>query len=334
VYTIDALWQEFYRRMAAKAEAMVDPGTGMVQALYVHEVPCPYCASRESSMRVIVHGFNYVTCRSCGLVYINPQLTREALREVYNDEDVRTFFFRELLLPYSEALQRPDYEHRARQLKKLSNRACPRLLDIGCAAGNFLQIASEQGFEGEGLELNSNYVEYIRQHRALKVFDKRLEDVQYPADTFDVVTLWDVLEHLPQPFEALREIVRILKPGGIVALTTINHRCLNETLLGAGWRYYQPPDHVCSFTPQILKAMLGDLGVSVISISHHYMFEVLADAHREVWRKSDKSTPGALLANKARKVMYSALAQGMGLVLNAFKSGDLVTVYARKREQR
>jgi 2-polyprenyl-3-methyl-5-hydroxy-6-metoxy-1,4-benzoquinol methylase len=319
--------------MAAKAEAMVDPSTGRVRSSYVREVPCPYCSSRDSSKRVVVQGFSYVTCRSCGLVYINPQLTSEALREVYNDVDVRTFFFRELLLPYGEALQRPDYARRARELKKLSNKTRPRLLDIGCAAGNFLQIASELGFEGEGLELNSHYVEYIRQHRALKVSDKRLEEVHYPADIFDVITLWDVLEHLPQPFDVLREIVRILKPGGIVALTTINHQCLNEKLLGAGWRYYQPPDHVCSFTPQVLTAMLRDVGMSIISISHHYMFEVLADAHKGIWQERDKSTLGALLTNKARKAVYFALAQGMGLVFNAVKSGDLLTVYAQKRAQ-
>jgi 2-polyprenyl-3-methyl-5-hydroxy-6-metoxy-1,4-benzoquinol methylase len=330
MYELDTLWQEFYRRMAQKADAMKDPETGMVRSSFVKVVPCPYCRASDSDIRAIVHGFTYVTCRKCGLVYINPQLTNDALRDAYNDDDVRLFFFQELLLPYGEKSQRPEYMHRARALKVLCKQDRPRLLDIGCAAGNFLEIAGELGFDGEGLELNTHYVEYIKQNRSIKVFDKRLEEMNYPESVFDVVTLWDVLEHLPQPFEILREIVRILKPGGVLALTTINHHCINENFLGSRWRYYQPPDHLCSFTPNLLRAMIREAGCSVLTLEHHYMFEVLVDAVAGIRRTPDRKTAASFPVTKAKKVMYIALARGLELIFNTIRSGDLLTLYARK----
>lgn len=330
MYNLDALWQEFYRRMAQKAESMADPATGMVRRSYVSDVPCPYCRSTDYDPRVVVHGFRYVTCRQCGLVYLNPQLTGAALRDAYNDEDVRAFFFRELLLPFGEQAQKQEYEQRVRDLKKLTNRKTPRLLDIGCAAGNFLQIAQGQGFDGEGLELNSHYVEYIREHRHLKVAARRLDEMSYEDCSFDIVTLWDVLEHVPQPFELLKEIVRILRPAGILALTTINHRCINEKILGSRWRYYQPPDHVCSFTPKVLSSMIRDAGCEIVTMNHHYMFEVFADAQGGMWQPSRGRTLLAAVSNKIKKGIYVALAGAAESVFNALQSGDLLTVYARK----
>jgi 2-polyprenyl-3-methyl-5-hydroxy-6-metoxy-1,4-benzoquinol methylase len=256
-------------------------------------------------------------------------LTNEALRDAYNDEDVRRFFFEELLLPFGESMQRQEYRQRAARLKRLAKQSNPRLLDIGCAAGNFLQVAAEQGFEGEGLELNSHYVDYIKQHRSLRVFDKRLDEMAYAPATFDVVTLWDVLEHIPYPFDTLKQIARILRPGGILALTTINHQCINEKILGARWRYYQPPDHVCSFSPALLTSMLHDAQFEVITIDHHYLFEVLWDAIGS-GSKNPNAKKRQTLAHKAGKIIYLGAARLSGLFLNAAHEGDLLTVLARR----
>lgn len=213
MYTSAQKWNEFYQRMEQKATSLVDPATGRVAQHLVHTVACPLCASASCHPRVTKHGFTYVTCNGCRFVYVNPQLTQEAIRDIYNDEDLREFFFKELLLPHIERDQKPEFEARLHELQKLTQKPNPRLLDIGCAAGLFLSLAGQRGFDAEGLELNQHYVDYVKAHRPVKVYPKLLEEMQYPDGSFDVVTLWDVLEHLPKLMDTLKETSRILRQG-------------------------------------------------------------------------------------------------------------------------
>jgi 2-polyprenyl-3-methyl-5-hydroxy-6-metoxy-1,4-benzoquinol methylase len=288
------------------------------------------CGSHDSSTRVERNGFSYVNCARCSFVFINPQLTPQAIQEVYNDRDVRKHYFEELLLPHVERDQKPEFEERAYRLHSLLGKSDARLLDIGCAIGNFLLVAQEHGFHGEGLELNELYIDYVRRNRPLRIHQKTLEEMRYPDGSFDVVTLWDVLEHLPKPLETMKEVARIVAPGGLVGLSTINHECINEKILKHRWRYYQPPDHLCSFTPSLLRSLLKTSGFTIVHLQHHYMFEVLAD-HLIPFPRLEKGNSllsGA--ANKAKKLVYYVLAVSAQTLFNALHSGDLVTVYARK----
>jgi 2-polyprenyl-3-methyl-5-hydroxy-6-metoxy-1,4-benzoquinol methylase len=328
MYASEPLWQEFYRRLSEQARRLIDPTTGRVKEQYVRSVECPFCSSERFAVRVVRDGFQYVTCSECSFVYLNPQLTQQAIEEVYNEEEVRRFFFQELLLPHVERDQQVEFEERIQILKQLVTSTSPRLLDVGCAAGNFLHIAQRSGFQGEGLELNELYVDYVRRHRPLIIHRKLLEEMHYPEATFDIVTLWDVLEHLPQPVQTLRSVASVLKRGGVLGLTTINHACLNERLLKERWRYYMPPDHLCSFTPSLLERMLKQTGFRIVRLQHHYMFEVLAD-HWFAFLKSSKS-PSYPFLNKAQKLIYSLLAHFTQRLFGIVGSGDLLTVYARK----
>jgi len=330
VYTSAQKWNEFYSKMEEKASSLIDPGTGLVARHLVQPVSCPLCGSSSSTHRVTKHGFTYVTCNGCRFVYVNPQMTQEAIRDVYNDEDLREFFFKELLLPHVEGDQQPEFETRLDQLQKLVQKPNPRLLDIGCAAGLFLSLAGQRGFDAEGLELNQLYVEYIKSHRPVRVHPKLLEEMRYPSGSFDVVTLWDVLEHLPEPVETLKEIVRVLQLDGILALTTINHDCINEKILGHRWRYYMPPDHLCSFTPPLLTPLLAQCGFTVLNVQHQYMFEVLADHYFRFLTPSQGDGFVSDTLNKFRKLFYLVLALSTQAMFRAIRSGDLLTVYARK----
>lgn len=316
--------------MERKALRLVDPATGRLAARYAETVPCPLCGSNSFSPRVERHGFTYVNCNWCRFVFVNPRLTQWAITEIYNDEDLREFFFKELLLVHVEHDQRPEFERRLRAVQVLVKKPNARLLDIGCAAGLFLSLAEERGFTAEGLELNHYYADYVRKNRNVRVHQKPLEEMHYPDTTFDVVTLWDVLEHLPNPLDTLKEIARVTAPDGILALTTINHACMNERILKGRWRYYMPPDHLCSFTPKILESVLVRSGFRVVKILHQYMFEVLADEYLRLLLPARSSGGIDSLIDKMRKLVYTVLASGTQAVFNTIGSGDLLTVYARK----
>ena len=325
MYEAAPAWEEFYRRLEAQARSFISPSTGSVDERYVERVACPVCGSEDYGLRAVKHGFSYAECRVCEFVYLNPQLTQQALAGIYNDEDVRSFYFEELLLPYVERDQQKEFHGRARRLRAFVRKKDARLLDVGCAAGNFLGIASRYGFRAEGLELNNRYVDYAQRHRGVTIQNKPLEEMNYAEESFDAVTLWDVIEHLPQPLKTLKELSRITAQGGVIGLTTINHACVNERILRERWRYYAPPDHVCSFTPKIMRSMLERSGFAVLEIQHHYMFEVLA-LDRWFSRKS-----GSSIVATAQKGMYVAASALMGKLFSILRSGDLITVYARKR---
>lgn len=93
-----------------------------------------------------------------------------------------------------------------------------RLLDVGCAGGVFLNEARRRGFEAAGIELNQSMAAHARTAYRLDVVSARIEDVPFDqwSGAFDVVTLLDCLEHIPQPLAAMRKISRWLRPGGVV----------------------------------------------------------------------------------------------------------------------
>jgi ubiquinone/menaquinone biosynthesis C-methylase UbiE len=323
-------WNSYYKELERIAQSLLNPSTGMLDSKYSRQIPCPVCRSQEYRPRFVVNGFPYVTCKKCGLVYINPQPTAETIRQVYNNDQARLLFFKEVLLPFAEHDQKQIFQKRARKLRSLITNNDPKLLDVGCAAGGFMIVAQEEGFQVEGIELNAHYVEFIKQHRSLKVHNQPLEDLQYEDNTFDTVTLWDVLEHVRGPMNTLKEIHRILKPEGVLGFTTINHHCFNEKILRHRWRYYQPPDHLCSFTPFLLHSMLHNAGYSVISIQHHYMYEVLADAFLKLNTNPRKNSFLSKMSNKINKGIFLLLTWILGFIFNSLRSGDLLTVYARK----
>src|SRR5690606_38763335 len=151
-----------------------------------------------------------VRCRRCGLVYANPRYSAAELLEEY------------------EAVEDPLYEQERqgrvltfeRHLRPIEqmvgNPLGKRLLDIGCYTGVFMEIAARHGWEVYGVE-PSHWAAQLCQQRGLCVRVGTLEEAAFPEDYFDVTTSWDVIEHLPDPLGHLREVNRILKPGGLLA---------------------------------------------------------------------------------------------------------------------
>ncbi len=332
MYNASEKWSVFYDLVAGKAKSLIDPATGLIDKKFTQQVNCPVCKSSSSAPYITKDGFTYVKCTGCSFIYSSPQLTSEAIEKAYNDIEIRSYFLNELLIPFVEQGQKKEFRERLERISALINSKTRRLLDVGCAAGNFLQIAGEMGYEAEGLELDDINVKYAKEKRNLNAHMITLEQMNYPEGSFDVVTLWDVLEHLSQPMQTLREISRVMRPGGILGLSTINHACLNQRLLRSDWRYWMPPDHICSFTPPILRKMLKDARLAVFSEKHTYMFEVLEEARLHFLLFSSDGNLFSSLSNKARKIVYVATAKLTQLIFGALKSGDIITIFARKME--
>ncbi len=135
------------------------------------------------------------------------------------------------------------------------------LLDVGCASGHFLEAASRAGFMAKGIDV-AGASTALAQSRGFQVWTGDPATIDL-AERFDVITLWETIEHVPNPDALLGQIRSWLKPGGIIVIGTGNNRSLLSRLLGRRWWYLVPPDHCVVYNPRALTIVLERNGFHV-----------------------------------------------------------------------
>jgi 2-polyprenyl-3-methyl-5-hydroxy-6-metoxy-1,4-benzoquinol methylase len=197
-----------------------------------------------------------VQCRRCGLIYQNPRPTLGEMAqhylpeyELYAPQPTQATLSTGLRLAY-------DYGMRKRRGFVTRYRRGGRLLDVGCATGLFLHFMRNNGaWDVEGVEINPEAARMARDQFNLAVHTGTLEQAGLPSQAFDVVTMWDVFEHVHDPGQTLDEVWRILKPQGLLILRVPNGSSRDARLFGQYWAGLEPPRHLYVFTPHTLKAL-------------------------------------------------------------------------------
>lgn len=161
------------------------------------------------------------------------------------------------------------YAVRARGIVRASGAARGSALDVGCGRGQILDQLRRRGWKVVGTELSDASAAYARDMLGLTVHVGPLADLALPAEGFSLVILWHVLEHAEDPAGLLREIVRLLKPGGTLLVAVPNFGS-PEARIGRGvWFHLDVPRHLSHFTPRTLAALLEDAGLRPISAAYH-----------------------------------------------------------------
>jgi SAM-dependent methyltransferase len=238
-------------------------------------VACDLCGSQDWTLllcgpdRVSGQGgqFVLVRCRDCGLAYQNPRPMAEAIEGYYEGE----------YHPYITTIgDEPSVIRRWRRrigmhgrCKLILDRRPPgRLLDVGCGTGIFLDAMRSHDWQVQGVEPNAEAARYSRERLGLDVFVGPLEATNYPDNTFDVVTLWDVLEHLPSPTAALQIFRRILKADGLLVFRVPNADSLDARLFGPYWAGWDLPRHYYVFDQDSTRLLLQRSGFQVLHSSY------------------------------------------------------------------
>lgn len=216
--------------------------------------------------------FPLVECRRCGMRFLAVQPAAEGLAELYGAE----YFERDFRCGRSDASSFDDDafrgEYRALTDAFASLRAGGRLLEVGCAGGGLLREAASRGWEVRGVEL-SREAAARAQALGLDVFQGDLADARLPGDTFDLVYMGDVLEHVPDCRATLLEVARVLKPAGYLYLrgpitTNSLARRIGLSLYGRVKPIVleEPPYHLWEFTPRSLRRLCASAGLAVVSL--------------------------------------------------------------------
>jgi SAM-dependent methyltransferase len=141
-----------------------------------------------------------------------------------------------------------------------------KLLDVGCAAGFFLAVARERGWDAHGVEI-SDFAAAYAQKSGFDVFRGGLEEYPPSSGAFDLVTLWDVIEHLRDPREGLQKIHELLKPGGYLVLTTPAVDSWTHRIFRDKWMGFKDVEHLFFFSRKTLKELLTQCGFRVRSVT-------------------------------------------------------------------
>jgi 2-polyprenyl-3-methyl-5-hydroxy-6-metoxy-1,4-benzoquinol methylase len=204
-----------------------------------------------------------VRCQNCGLVYQNP---RPSLSEISVHYPPESEFYCENPSADAPALLRRVITLGLDKRSALVNRWKPmgRLLDIGCSVGLFLEnMASRPGWQVMGVEPSSIAANIAHKH-GLDVFTGTLQQASFPNDSFDVVTMWDVLEHLHDPIASLVEIRRILNTNGVLVVRVPNLDSWNARVFGQYWAGLDAPRHLYVFSEDTLQRLLTKAGFRVL----------------------------------------------------------------------
>ncbi len=234
-------------------------------------VPCNLCGSEDRAPYCAENGLGLVQCQNCGLVYVSPRPEANELYALYGE----TYFHNDDsgVVGYTDYIRdEPNIRKTfAGRLKRLERFIQPggKALDVGCAAGFFLDEAHKRGWKVHGMDVSGFAVQYVRERFGHDVRHGSLLDLDYMPEAFDLLSMWDVIEHVPDPHAYVQRAAQLLRQGGIFALATPDVESLPARLAGRRWVGYKlSEEHVYYFSVRTLRRMLDEAGFEVIDVRH------------------------------------------------------------------
>jgi 2-polyprenyl-3-methyl-5-hydroxy-6-metoxy-1,4-benzoquinol methylase len=204
----------------------------------------------------------FCECERCGFVF-RPDLDETALKRVYAEGGYEDLRGEQYLAELAE--RRRDARVRLGYIEPWTRRG--RLLDVGAAGGAFVAEAQAWGFDASGVEPVPSFARAARERLGVDVRDGGIEDIDLHPGGYDLVTLWHVLEHLPDPLRHLSRLAGGLTLGGVLAVEVPNAASALAERMGPAWPSLEPTVHVNQFTPSSLRWALQRAGLEVCDLS-------------------------------------------------------------------
>lgn len=278
---------------------------------------CLVCGSDEPAAR-LYRGI--LRCRTCNYVYADMRLTDEELFALYDER----FFTGAEFSDYAadEKFFRKNFRLRFNELKRFLDPARHKsLLEIGSAYGFFLDAVRSEFETVQGLDITEAGVRYAHDCFKLNVVQADFLTHDFGAKQFDVVCMWDTIEHLRSPDLYVEKIARHTDSGALLAVTTADIESLNARLRGAQWRMIHPPTHLHYFSAATLTRLLDRYGFDVIYNRYGGFYRSLGNVAYNVFVLRQQA-PWVF-----RQIERTGLTK-LGFYLNLY---DIMYVIARRR---
>ena len=248
------------------------------------DITCCICSSNNLTYLNFGYYFNEqslraVKCRNCAAIFIYPQPSQEDIKSLYekdyfksSDLQIRPHGRADYFQSVESEKEKITYEKRLREISKIVDKGT--LLDIGCGPGHFLRFVKQKGWDVTGIEISDFAASYARETFNLNVITGTIDSVKLPPNTFDVIFLGDLLEHVPNPKILLENLRELLSDKGIIyieipsvtnglfsRLGNILFKTINRV------KYINlPPYHLFEFTPNNCKMLFKISGYKIVSL--------------------------------------------------------------------
>lgn len=238
-------------------------------------IACPLCGSGH--YRTSVEGVSapfvrektgIVECEGCRLKYMNPRPTEECFLAGYSQSDEKGLYDAE------EGDRRVNFELYLSRIEGMRPQK-GRILDVGCCRGYFVKLAKERGWDSFGLEPSRKMADDCAAD-GLNVYNGTILNSGIEDGQFDVVTLWDVIEHLREPLEEFQALNRLIRKGGLVCFWTKNIESLRARILGRRYPFIMS-QHIVYFSPDTSRLLLEKSGFRLRRI---FTLPMLMSIHR------------------------------------------------------
>lgn len=274
--------------------------------------------------------FAWHRCPQCGLHFLSPRPRLEDIADYYPPH----------YAAYRGAIDRERWAFmrwKRRKNREPAVRAVTdfftqpgRLLDVGCATGNYLAEMRRRGWTTSGVEIQPEAAAYAREELGLDVFTGDLLQAPFAPASFDAVTLWDVLEHTHDPAAILRVARRLLRPGGIVAFSIPHLASWDAAQFGKYWIGFDAPRHLYLFEDETISLLLREVGLTCLGRSYFMGTYHTWVASLQTWLNArwPASNVRRWLARLATLPVWAPLTSPYFSLLNRRGKGSVVTIFA------
>lgn len=254
-------------------------------------------------------------CKSCGFVFSE---------QIPNTIDLIKYYERYNRNQYLSPITVKRYEDLLDRFEKF--RKSSRILDVGCGSGYFLEVAKQRGWEVFGTEFTEDAVSVCRS-KGIMMHQGKLDTENYPASSFDIITSFEVLEHINDPLEEVKKFHALLRKEGIVYLTTPNFNSLSRLVLKEKWNVLEFPEHLGYYTTTVLKQLFKSGGFNSLSTATTGIS--ITRARKSLRMTGEISTPEFSADEQLRRsfesgIIMKTVKQSANQLLTIFGIGDTI----------
>ena len=284
---------------------------------------CLICQS-DNLKKLSKYSDNYlIKCNSCGLIFCEPIPTHQELNEYY-----KTYAYEN---NYYSPITKQRYIELLNSFEPY--RKTNRILDVGCGNGFFLEVAREKGWEVFGTEYSEKAIELLKD-KNITSFKGELNPNDFDNAYFDIVTSFEVIEHINNPHEEIVKFNYLLRKGGVLYITTPNFNSISRNLLKEKWNIINFPEHLTYYTVKTLSNLLNKNDFKKIFIKttgfsiSRYKQSKLLNAKVDI-KKNNSDEILREKMNKKGTMFY--FVKIINTLLSFFNKGDTIKVFYIKK---
>lgn len=286
----------------------------------MNNVKCNICESASIDNLLKKDKWEIVRCSNCSLAFVKNMPSDADLNSLYTDN----FFIDGQKSPIDgfNLNGNPTYLNALKRLENIKRMGYDKgtLLDIGCATGIFLKAASSF-YDCTGLDVSEYATEFARNNLGINALCGNIFDINFESQSFDIVTMWDVIEHVRDPNRYIEKVSQIIKQGGLLVLSTGNIESLMFKIQRQNWHLLIPPLHLFYFNKASISTLLRRHGFKIINISHNGQYTNIG----YIFNKLKRLHPSNKLATFSDTIIKRLNLNKLNIYLNLY---DVMTVYA------